>query len=147
VDIARRHPATIIAGDIIDVLPRVLAGIPAQQRIIVADAYTAVFLPEQRRAELAALLAEVAQRRPVTWLSLDPLVPLGPAGRDSVQGLPLSPALIRDYQHGGVFAVLGARTFDKTSDRSRLLARAHPSGQWIEWLSPRASASPNRPAR
>src|SRR6185312_13111388 len=78
VDIARRHPATIIAGDIIDVLPRVLADIPAQQRIIVADAYTAVFLPEQRRAELAGLLAEIGQRRPVTWLSLDPLVPLGP---------------------------------------------------------------------
>jgi hypothetical protein len=39
------------------------------------------------------------------------------------------------YQHGGVFAVLGARTFDRASDRSRLLARAHPSGQWIEWLS------------
>jgi hypothetical protein len=129
VDIARRHPATIIAGDIIDVLPRVLADIPVQQRIIVADAYTAVFLPEQRRAELAALLAETGQRRPVTWLSLDPLVPLGPAGRDSVQGLPLPPALIRDYQHGGVFAVLGARTFDRASDRSRLLARAHPSGQ------------------
>ena len=134
-DIARRHPAAIIAGDIIDVLPRVLAGIPAQQRIIVTDAYTAVFLPEQRRAELAGLLAEVGQRRPVTWLSLDPLVPLGPAGRDSVQGLPLPPALIRDYQHGGVFAVLGTRTFDRASDRSRLLARAHPSGQWIEWLS------------
>jgi hypothetical protein len=141
VDIAR-HPATIIAGDINDVIPRVLAGIPAQQRIIVADAYTAVFLPDQRRAELASLLAEVGQRRPVTWLSLDPLVPLGPAGRDSVQGLPLPPALIRDYQHSGVFAVLGARTFDGASDRSRLLARAHPSVQWIEWLSPRASASP-----
>ena len=147
VDVARRHPATIIAGDIIDVLPRVLAGIPAQQRIIVADAYTAVFLPDQRRAELASLLAEVGQRRPVTWLSLDPLVPLGPAGRDSVQGLPLPPALIRDYQHGGVFAVLGARTFDRDSDRGRLLARAHPSGQWIEWLSPRPSAPPDRPAR
>jgi hypothetical protein len=114
----------------------VLAGIPPQQHIIVADAYTAVFLPEQRRAELTGLLAEVGQRRPVTWLSLDPLVPLGPAGRDSVQGLPLPPALIRDYQHGGVFAVLGARTFDRDSDHGRLLARAHPSGQWIEWLSP-----------
>ena len=57
-DIARRHPATIIAGDILDVLPRVLAGIPPQQHIIVADAYTAVFLPEQRRAELAGLLAK-----------------------------------------------------------------------------------------
>ena len=136
VDIARRHPATIIAGDVVDVLPRVLAGIPPQQHIIVTDAYTAVFLPGQRRAELAGLLAQAGRRRPVTWLSLDPLVPLGPAGRDSVQGLPLPPALIGDYQHGGVFAVLGARTFDGASDRGRLLARAHPSGQWIEWLSP-----------
>ncbi|MGH3207466.1 MAG: DUF2332 domain-containing protein [Trebonia sp.] len=135
-DIARRHPATIIAGDVVDVLPRVLAGIPPQQHIIVADAYTAVFLPGQRRAELAGVLAQAGQSRPVTWLSLDPLVPLGPMGRDSVQGLPLPTALIGDYQHGGVFAVLGARTFDGASDRSRLLARAHPSGQWIEWLSP-----------
>ena len=117
------------------VVSGVRAGLPPRQHVIVADAYTAVFLPEQRRAELAGLLAEAGQRRPVTWLSLDPLVPLGPAGRDSVQGLPLPPALIRDYQHGGIFAVLGARTFDGASDRSRLLARAHPSGQWIEWLS------------
>jgi hypothetical protein len=136
VDIARRHPAAIIAGDVIDVLPRVLADIPPQQRIIITDAYTVVFLPGQRRAELAGILAETGRRRPVTWLSLDPLVPLGPAGRDSVQGLPLPPALVSGYQHGGVFAVLGARTFDEGGDRSRLLARAHPSGQWIEWLGP-----------
>jgi hypothetical protein len=136
VDIASRHPAVIIAGDVVDVLPRVLADIPRQQRIIVTDAYTAVFLPEKRRAELAGILAQTGRRRPVTWLSLDPLVPLGPAGRDSVQGLPLPPALVSDYQHGGVFAVLGARTFDEAGDRSRLLARAHPSGQWIQWLGP-----------
>lgn len=136
VDIARRHPATIVAGDVVDVLPRVLAGIPLRQRIIVVDAYTAVFLPGNRRAELARILAKVGRSRPVTWLSLDPLVPLGPGGRDSVQDLPLSSALIRDYQHGGVFAVLGTRTFDGAADSGRLLARAHPSGQWIEWLSP-----------
>jgi len=135
-DIARRHPATIIAGDVVDVLPRVLAGIPPQQHIIVTDAYTAVFLPEQRRTDLAGILGQAGRKRPVTWLSLDPLIPLGPGGRDSTQGLPLPPALIGDYRHGGVFAVLGARTFDAASDRSRLLARAHPSGQWIEWLSP-----------
>jgi hypothetical protein len=52
-----------------------------------------------------------------------------------VQGLALPPELIRDYQHGGVFAVLGARTFDGGGDRGHLLARAHPSGGWIEWLS------------
>jgi hypothetical protein len=135
VDIARRHPARIIAGDAVDVLPRVLASIPARQRITVVDAYTAVFLPPQRRAELAGVLAEAAAIRPVTWVSLDPLVPLGPAGRDSVQGLPIPPALVRDYQRGGVFAVLGARTFAEGGDRGQLLARAHPSGEWIEWLS------------
>ena len=111
VDIARRHPATIIAGDVVDVLPRVLAGIPLQQRIIVTDAYTAVFLPGQRRAELAGILAQTGRRRPVTWLSLDPLVPLGPAGRDSVQGLRLPPALVSGYQHGGVLRRAGSPHF------------------------------------
>jgi hypothetical protein len=135
VNIARRHPERVIAGDVIDVLPGVLAGIPRQQRLVVVDAYMAVFLPEDRRARLAGILAQVGRGRPVTWLSLDPLVPLGPSGRDSVQGLPLAPALIRDYQDGGVFAVLGARIFDGADDRGRLLARAHPSGRWIQWLS------------
>jgi hypothetical protein len=71
----------------------------------------------------------------VTWLSLDPLVQLGGHGRDSVQGLPLPAGLIADYAENGVFAVLGARTFDGASDSGRLLARAHPSGRWIEWLA------------
>ena len=63
VDIVRQHPAAIIAGDAVDVLPSVLASIPAQQRIIVVDAYTAVFLPRQRQAELAGVLAEAASSR------------------------------------------------------------------------------------
>ena len=107
-DIARRHPARIIAGDAVDVLPRVLASIPAQQRVTVVDAYTAVFLPKQRRAELAGVLAEAARARPVTWVSLDPLVPLGPACGDSVQGVPLPDALIRDYQRDGVLRRTGS---------------------------------------
>ncbi len=134
VNIARRHPEPVITGDVIDALPGVLGSIPRQQRIIVVDAYMAVFLPEDRRARLAGILAQAGRDRPVTWLSLDPLVPLGPSGRDTVQGLPLPPGLIRDYQHGGVFAVLGARTFDGAGDHGYLLARAHPSGGWIQWL-------------
>ena len=39
VDIARRHPEPVIAGDVIDALPGVLGSIPRQQRIIVVDAY------------------------------------------------------------------------------------------------------------
>jgi hypothetical protein len=107
--------------------------------VLVTDAYLAVFLPPERRAELAGILAEAGRSRPVTWLSLDPLVPLGPSGRDSVQELDLPGPLIDDYQRHGVFAVLGARTFHRGTGRGRLLARAHPSGQWVEWLDPESA--------
>ena len=111
----------------------------AGREVIVTDAYLAVFLPPERRARLVGILAAAGRGRRVTWLSLDPLVPLGPSGRDSVQGLALPAQLVRDYQRHGVFAALGARTFDHGAESGRLLARAHPSGQWIEWLSPDAA--------
>jgi hypothetical protein len=135
-EMARQYPAQIVAGEVLDVLPGVLDRFPPERSVIVADAYLAVFLPPEQQAELARILARAGRTRPVTWLSLDPLVPLGPAGHDSVQGLPLPASLVRDYQNLGVFAVLGARTFHGRTDRGRLLGRAHPSGQWIEWLDP-----------
>jgi hypothetical protein len=134
IEVTRRHHAPIIAGDAVDALPGVLDGLPAGLPAVVVDAYVAVFLPPPRRALLAEAIAAAAGARSVTWLSLDPLVPLGPGGRDSVQGLALPDSLVSDYQRQGVFAVLGAVTYRGSSRESRLLARAHPSGQWIEWL-------------
>jgi hypothetical protein len=86
-EVARRHRAPIIAGDAVDALPRVLDGLPAGQPAVVVDAYMAVFLPAPRLVLLTEAMATAARSRRVTWLSLDPLVPLGPGGRDSVQGL------------------------------------------------------------
>jgi hypothetical protein len=139
IEVTRRRPAEILAGDAIQVLPGVLNRLPPGRGVIVTDAYLAVFLPPERRAELTRILAEAGRSRPVTWLSLDPLVPFGPTGRDSIQGLELPASLISDYQRRGVFAVLGTRTFHRGTDRGRLLARAHPSGQWVEWLDRESS--------
>ncbi|MGN6791468.1 MAG: DUF2332 domain-containing protein [Streptosporangiaceae bacterium] len=141
IKVTRQHPAEIVAGDVVDTLAEVLDQIDSGRSVIVTDAYLAVFLPRERRADLKKIMAEAGQVRSVTWLSLDPLVPLGPSGRDSVQDLELPSSLIRDYQQNGVFAVLGARTFERGEQRGRLLARAHPSGQWIEWLD-RESGTP-----
>ncbi len=139
IEVTRHYPVKPVAGDAVQALAGVLAGFPPGRSVIVVDAYMAVFLPPEQRAQLAGIMASAGRTRPVTWLSLDPLVPLGPAGRDSVQGLELPAALVRDYQEHGVFAVLGARTFDGGTQRSRLLAIAHPSGQWVEWLDPQSS--------
>jgi hypothetical protein len=129
-----RHPATIVAGDVVEQLPGVLDGLPADLPVIVTDAYLAVFLAPAQRARLVAILSSASRTRTVIWLSLDPLVPLGPAGRDSVQGLAVPDWLVADYREHGVFAVLGARTFDQAAEGGRLLARAHPSGQWVDWI-------------
>jgi hypothetical protein len=141
IEVTRQHPVTLVAGDVVQALAGVLASFPPGRSVIVADAYLAVFLPPGQRAKLAGVMASAGRTRPVTWLSLDPLVPLGPAGRDSVQGLELPAGLVRDYAEHGVFAVLGARTFDGGSQRGRLLAIAHPSGQWVEWLDPQSSSA------
>jgi hypothetical protein len=143
VEVARRHPAPIVAGDAVTALPGVLAGFPPGQPVVVVDAYLAVFLSGEQRAELMAIMAGAARTRPVTWLSLDPLVPLGPTGNRSVQGLDLPAALVRDYQEQGVFALLGSRTFHSRRDQGRLLARAHPSGQWVEWIDAVRLAAPD----
>jgi len=135
IEVAQQHPAPIVAGDVVAVLPGVLDGLPPTVPVLVTDAYLAVFLPPDQRAMLLGILADAARRRPVTWLSLDPLVPLGPAARDSVQGIHLPESLVADYRQNGLFAILGARTFDRGCEADRLLARAHPSGQWVEWLS------------
>jgi len=135
IKVAQQHPARIVAGDVVAALPGVLASLPPSLPVLVTDAYLAVFLPPAQRAMLFEVLADAARSRPVTWLSLDPLVPLGSAGRDSVQGIHLPDFLIDDYQQKGLFAILGARTFDRGGEAGQLLARAHPSGQWVEWLS------------
>jgi hypothetical protein len=135
IEVSRRSPARIVAGDAVDALPAVLASMPPDLPVIVTDAYLAVFLAASARAKLFTILSGASRTRPVTWLSLNPLVPVGSSGRDSVQGLAVPRSLAADYQAHGVFAVLGARTFDRSAEGGTLLARAHPSGRWVEWLA------------
>ncbi len=134
IEVVRHHPPTIVAGDVVDVLPEVLDRIPRKRTVVVVDSYTAVFLPGDRRRLLAGVLRNAGRAQPVIWLSLDPLVPLGPSGHRSVQDLELPSDLVKGYQEQGVFAVLGMRRFGPGAPDGRLLARSHPSGGWMEWL-------------
>jgi hypothetical protein len=124
----------VVAGDAVELLPEVLARLPVGRPAVIVDTYMAVFLPDHRRELLLAVLARASRARPLTWLSLDPLVPLGRLGQRSVQGIAVPATLVDDYQRHGVFAVLGAVTFDGQGQHGRLLARAHPAGGWVEWL-------------
>jgi hypothetical protein len=132
--IAQSHPCPIIRGDAVELLPAALDDVPGDLFPVVVDTYTAVFFSDEDRVRLRAALEQRGAVRPLAWISLDPLVPLGTAGRDSVQGLPVAPQLVLDYQRHGVFALLGAMTFDHGTCGGGVLARAHPSGTSLTWL-------------
>ena len=140
--VALAHPCPIVKGDALDVLPDVLDGVPGDLFPVVVDTYTAVFFSDGQRARFRHLLERRARHRPPTWISLDPLVPLGTAGRHSVQGIDVPAPLVADYQRQGVFALLGLMTFDGGVSGEELLARSHPSGTTVTWLE-----DPARPAR
>jgi hypothetical protein len=128
------HPSTLVRGDAVDVLPAVLEDLPARLLPVIVDSYTAVFLSPEERARLCSILRHGGADGRLAWISLDPLVPLGTAGRDSVQGLDVPSGLVLEYQRRGVFALLGLMTFDHGKETGALLARAHPSGTSLTWL-------------
>jgi hypothetical protein len=132
--VAQSHLCPMARGDAVELLPGVLEEVPDDLLPVVVDTYTAVFFSDLDRARLRGVLEQQGAARPLAWISLDPLVPLGTAGRDSVQGLGVPRELVLDYQQHGVFALLGVMTFDHGVCGGRVLARAHPSGTSLTWL-------------
>jgi hypothetical protein len=132
--LARAEAARVVAGDACSALPGVLAGAPPGPLVVVVDSFVAVFFPDEERRRLAAILDSAGRERDLAWISLDPLVPLGPEARESVQGIAVPHDLVRRSREEGLFGVLGLVEWRDGRRREALLARAHPSGEWMEWL-------------
>jgi hypothetical protein len=136
VAIAVAHRQTLRRGDAIELLPDLLAQVPSDHLTIAVDAFTAVFFSDEQRARFRDILADHSRARDLDWISLDPLIPVGTAGRYSVQELPVDEELVQQYQQGGVFGLLSVLSFRRGRQSGRLLARAHPSGTRMTWLDP-----------
>lgn len=130
--IARQHPAPMVRGDIVESVAAVCASLPAEALLVLVDTYVAVFLTDAQRARFRALLPELG--RDLEWISVDPLVPLGPDGRDSVQGLPV-PRRALQASRAGVTGVVGRLTIRDGAVSGRVLGVAHPGAAWLEWLA------------
>ncbi|MDN5914244.1 MAG: DUF2332 domain-containing protein [Pseudonocardia sp.] len=134
-DVAAAHPVPAVRGDLLDVLGGVVADVPAAALLCLVDTYVHVFLPPDRLARFHALIDEIGRERDLEWVSVDPLVPLGPAADRSVQGLDVPPAWLLDNREGGVFGLVGRVSVRGGRRTGTVLGRAHPSSAWLEWLS------------
>jgi hypothetical protein len=130
-DVTRRHPARLVRGDLVDTVAAVCADMPADALLVLVDTYVHVFLPDDERDRFRALLPRLG--RDLEWISVDPLVPLGPESRESVQGLPV-PERAVEACRAGVTGVLGRLSVRDGEASGRVLGLAHPGAAWLEWF-------------
>jgi hypothetical protein len=129
--IAREHPATLVRGDLVGTVADVVADLPTDALPVLVDTYVHVFLPDADRERFRALLPTLG--RDLEWISVDPLVPLGPGGRDSVQGLPVPQRAVEACREG-VTGVVGRVSVRDGAVSGRVLGLAHPGAAWLEWF-------------
>ena len=121
VGLARAQPPTVIAGDLVDDLPAVLAGVPEDARLVVFHSAVLGYVSPDRRQALAAALAEASKRRNVVWLSNEP-----PGVIPEVTAL-APPLNERRF-------LLGRTKFTDGRRQDELLALTHPHGAELTWL-------------
>jgi hypothetical protein len=132
--LAREHPARAVRGSLLDALPAVVAELPRDALVCLVDTYVHVFLPPADLARFDDVLLGLG--RDVDWVSIDPLVPLGPDARHTVQRLDVPDAWVAENRAGGVFGVIGHVRVRDGVRSGAVLGRAHPSAAWLEWLTP-----------
>ncbi|GEL22863.1 hypothetical protein PSU4_18170 [Pseudonocardia sulfidoxydans NBRC 16205] len=135
--ITRSDGARAVRGDLLDVLEDAVAGLPEEATVCLLDTYVHVFLPPAQLARFDALLERLSRTRTIEWISVDPLVPLGPDADSTVQGLPVPDGWVEHNRAGGVFGVIGHVSLRDGRRTGRVVGRAHPSAAWLEWLPAR----------
>jgi hypothetical protein len=146
-EVAIAHPTRAVRGDASAVLPAVLESIPDGPTVCLLDSYVHVFFEPQALQRFRAIVDRAGAERDLDWVSIDPLVPMGPSAEKSVLGIPAPPSLIERNRLEGVFGVIGRLSYRKGRRSGALLGLAHPGAAWLEWLEPEAVTSPGRRSR
>jgi len=107
-EIAARFRPNIIAGNALDLLPDVLARIPADEAVCVYHTFVTYQFTEAGRQALDDMLVGMSVRRPLWRLSIE-----GTLSGDA-------PMLLYGYRDG--------------MKEKRTLAKCSPHGGWLEWL-------------
>jgi hypothetical protein len=125
---ARRDDLVLVQGDMVDALEVAASHAPASSRLVVVNCWSAAYLPQARRHDLAARVASLATARRVTWVTME-----GPVVARDLGVLGSAASLARRGS-----SVVCVTEFADTRARSSLVAETHAHGAWLDW---RASPS------
>ncbi|HEX5495769.1 MAG TPA: DUF2332 domain-containing protein [Mycobacteriales bacterium] len=129
VEIARRDPVPQVAGNALDVLPEVLAGLPADATACLLHTWVVTYFPREARTRLVTMLGELAARRPLLWIASEPggtLPGLDEHAPDPGSGS----SMLALARLDGPDAVGGP----EPGPRWRMLGRMQAHGAWLRWF-------------
>lgn len=116
---------TLVTGDAVDDLAAAAARVPAELPLVVLTSHVLPYLPEARRQEFVAAVAELAARRPLWWISqehyLAAMAYLVP-GRPDLADHPKD-----------VWGLLSLVRWEAGKPDTKLLGRAGAHGQNLLW--------------
>lgn len=112
----------MIAGDAVEILPEVIARVPADALPVVTTTWALPYIAVEGRLRFLRRLDESATSRPVAWVSGEGvgIAPAVPTLGDSR----LSP-----------HSIVAVAVVERGVLNVEVLGRCHPHGQWLEWLA------------
>jgi len=122
IELAGAHPPAVSAGDLVDDLPSILAGVPDDAQLVVFHSAVLSYVDSDRRRAFAEVLANASKQRDLVWLS-----------NEAPGVLPEMTTLAPPMNE--LRFLLGRTRFTNGQRRDELLALAHPHGADLTWLS------------
>jgi hypothetical protein len=122
IKLARTAPPHLVAGHVLDVLPRVVAEHGGDAPVCVSTAATLAYLSVAERRELGETLRRLSADRPLVWITFEG--PRSSPVTDPALGTNAPPAASGGY--------LGFTDFTRRATEVLALAGMH--GNWLKWL-------------
>jgi hypothetical protein len=122
-DIARRHKPKVVKGNVVDVLPAVVAAADRDAALVIVNTNAMVYFSRAERTRYGEVLAEIGRDRDLVWIANEHPAALAHAGYASPVPLSRDPAvlpLVMTHFHRGL------------RDES-VLAQVGPHGRWLDW--------------
>jgi hypothetical protein len=108
IGLAKQEPPRVVAGDVLDVLPDVLSGLPGDTTICLFHSHTVYQFPQELRDRLSSLIVEYSRNRNLFEVSFEWW-----RGKDQ-------PLLELSRVHDG-------------HREEEVLAYCNPHGEWLQW--------------
>lgn len=120
-EVARRDPPYLVAGDLNEQLPALVAEAPKEAAVVVLHSAVLAYVAEPDRVRFRTMMEELSRGRGVHWLANEgPGVMPRPDDSSGIPGL-------ANQGHRGRFLL---------SHNGRPVAETGPHGQFLHWLHP-----------